>query len=57
MNFVSQDYDTTLIRKNQFILEKSAFPLSFWYVILTENRKGWGRNGIFESKSKSVTGI
>jgi hypothetical protein len=38
---VSQGYDTTLIRKNQIILEKSAFSLSFWYVILTENRKGW----------------
>ena len=39
MNFVSQGYDTTPNRKNQFILEKSAF-LSFWYVILTEKRDG-----------------
>ena len=38
---VSQGYDTTPVRKNQFLLENSAFSLSFWYVILTENRKGW----------------
>ena len=46
IQFVSQGYDTTPICKNQFILETSAFSLSFWYVILTENRKGWGRYGI-----------
>jgi len=46
LRFVWQDYDTTPIRKNQYILEKSAFSLSYWYVILTKNRKGWGRYGI-----------
>ena len=46
MNFVSQEYDSILVPKNQSKLETSAFSLSFWYVILTENRKGWGRYGI-----------
>ena len=31
---VSQGYDTTPIRKNQFILDTSAFPLSFLHVII-----------------------
>ena len=46
LRFVWQNYDTTPIHKNQFLLETSTFFLSFWYVILTENRKGWGRYGI-----------
>ena len=45
IQFVSQGYDTTPICNNQFILETSAFSLSFWYAILTENRKGWGQYG------------
>ena len=49
---MSQGYDSTPIRKNQFILEISAFSLSFWYAIIGKrdvegavpykNRKGWG---------------
>ena len=46
IQLVWHKYDTIPIRKNQFILETSAFSLSFWYVILTENRKGWERYGI-----------
>ena len=36
IQFVSQGYDNTPILKNQFLLENSAFFLSFWYDILIE---------------------
>ena len=68
LRFVWQGYNTTPICKNQFVLETSAFPLSFWYVILTEkrdgkpvpyaeNRKGWGRYGIAATKTESFNRI
>ena len=40
IQFVSHDYDTTPIRKNQFILENSAFSLSVWYGMLKEKWDG-----------------
>ena len=33
---VSQGYDTTMIMKNQQILEALLFSLSFWYAIIFE---------------------
>ena len=45
LRFVWQDYDTTPIRKNQFLLENSAFSLSFWCAILTETHYGRETDG------------
>ena len=57
IQLVWHNYDTIPIHKYQHILVNYAFSLCFWYAILTENRKGWGRYGIETKKTQSHPGI
>ena len=46
MNFVSQEYDSILVPENSIEFGKLHIFLSFWYVMLTEIAKEWGRGDV-----------